>query len=93
MTVRGGPPNATVDRVASLGAVTAYAVAIGVATVMIPLVALDAGYDAPAVGFLVATAAAFQFGMRLALPILLGRFPDRALIGLLILLPLGPGRL
>ena len=29
-----------------------------------------------------ATAAGFQFGTRLALPVLLGRFPDRALIGL-----------
>lgn len=70
------------DRAASLGAVLAYSLGLGIATVTIPLLALDSGYDPAAVGFLVATAAACQFGTRLALPWLLGRFPDRALIGI-----------
>ena len=47
-----------------------------------PLLALASGYDAPAVGFLVATAAATQLGARLLLPWLLGRFTDRVLIAL-----------
>jgi MFS family permease len=53
-----------------------------VATVTIPLLALHAGYDAAAVGFLTATSAVSQLGGRLGLPWLLGRFPDRTLIGL-----------
>ena len=54
--------------------------ALGVATVAIPLLALGAGYDAATVGFLAATSAASQLGTRFALPWLLGRFPDRSLI-------------
>ena len=50
------------------------------ATVAIPLLALDAGYDEAAVGFLVATSAAAQLGTRLILPWLLGWFPTRTLI-------------
>ncbi|MDH4142324.1 MAG: MFS transporter [Chloroflexota bacterium] len=77
----GAPTGATLDRVASLGVVLAYALALGIATVIVPLRALDGGYDAAAVGFLVALAAGCQFATRLALPVLLGRFADRTLIG------------
>jgi MFS transporter len=59
--------------------VFAFSIGLGVGTVTIPLLALAAGYDAPAVGFLVATAAAMQLGTRLTLPWLLGRFTDRSL--------------
>lgn len=62
--------------------VFAFSVGLGVATLAIPLLALGAGFGAATVGFLVATAAATQFLTRLALPILLGRFPDRTLIAL-----------
>lgn len=48
---------------------------------VVPLLALAAGYDAASVGFLVATAAGCQFLTRLALPALLGRFADRAIAG------------
>ena len=58
----------------------AFALSLGIATVAIPLLALAAGYDAAAVGFLVAGAAASQLATRLALPWLLGRFTDRSLI-------------
>lgn len=78
MRDRPGRPSA--DAAASFVVVVAYSVGLGAATVLIPLVALDAGYDAAAVGFLVATAAACQFTMRLALPWLLGRFADRTLV-------------
>lgn len=63
-----------------------FSLGLGVATVAIPLLALAAGYDPAAIGFLAATSAASQFTMRLALPMLLGRFPDRTLIGVSSLL-------
>ncbi|MEJ7697223.1 MAG: hypothetical protein WKF78_11535 [Candidatus Limnocylindrales bacterium] len=66
----------------ALAVVFAFSVGLGVATLAIPLLALGAGYGAATVGFLVATAAAAQFLTRLALPVLLGRFPDRTLIAL-----------
>ncbi len=69
-----------VDRFAALGSVFGFSVALGVATVTVPLLALAAGYDAATVGFLAATSAASQLGTRFALPWLLGRFPDRTLL-------------
>jgi MFS transporter len=69
-----------VDRVAALAAAFGFSVALGVATVAIPLLALGAGYDAATVGFLAATSAASQLATRFALPWLLGRVPDRTLI-------------
>ena len=80
MTARGRAPTSPTDQVASLVVIFAFSVGLGAAAVVVPLVALDAGYDAAAVGFLVATAAACQFAMRLTLPWLLGWFPDRTLI-------------
>lgn len=75
------PPPEPRDRPLALGVAFAFALSLGIAIVAIPLVALDAGYDPAAVGFLAATAAASQLATRLALPWLLGRFADRALIG------------
>jgi MFS family permease len=69
------------DRAAALGVAFGFSLALGIATVTIPLVALGAGYDAAAVGFLVAASSATQLATRLTLPRLLGRFPDRFLIG------------
>jgi MFS transporter len=68
------------DRLAALVIVYAFSVSLGIGIVTIPLLALASGYDAPSVGFLVAIAAAMQFGVRLAMPALLGRVPDRSLI-------------
>jgi MFS family permease len=70
------------DRAAARGVAVGFSLALGSATVTIPLVALGAGYDAAAVGFLVATSSASQLATRLTLPRLLSRFPDRVLIGL-----------
>ncbi len=69
------------DRPIALTVAFGFALSLGIGMVAIPLVALDAGYDAPAIGFLVAVAAGSQLLMRLALPWLLGRYPDRVLIG------------
>lgn len=77
------------DRAATLGLTFGFALSLGIATVAIPLLALDSGYDAAAVGFLVAGAAASQLATRLALPWLLGRFADRWLIGVSLALMLG----
>ena len=76
------------DRPIALGVAFGFALSLGIATVAIPLVALGAGYQPAAIGFLAATAALAQLATRLTLPWLLGRFPDRALIGLSALLML-----
>ena len=79
-----------VDRVTSLVVAFGFSVGLGVATVAIPLLALGAGYDEAAIGFLVATSAAAQLGTRLILPWLLGWLPDRTLIA--TILPARPNR-
>lgn len=76
------------DRAASLVVAFGFSVGLGVATVAIPLLALDAGYDPPTIGILVAVSAASQLTTRFGLPWLLGRVPDRTLIGLACLLML-----
>ena len=70
------------DRPIALVVAFGFALSLGIGMVAIPLVALDAGYDAAAIGFLVAMAAASQLITRFGLPWLLGRYSDRLLIGL-----------
>ncbi len=77
------------DRPLALGVAFAFALSIGIAVVAVPLLAIDSGYDAAAIGFIVATSAASQLATRLALPWLLGRFADRALIGFAAVLMAG----
>jgi MFS family permease len=77
------------DRPIALAVAFGFALSLGIAVVAVPLVALGAGYDPAAVGFLVATAALSQLSTRLTLPWLLGRYPDRSLIGLAALFMLG----
>lgn len=50
--------------------------------VAVPLLAIDAGYDAPTIGLFAAIAAGSQLTFRLTLPWLLGRYADRRLITL-----------
>lgn len=76
------PPGRRDDRPIALGVAFGFALSLGIGTVAVPLVALDAGYDAAAIGFLAATAALSQLLTRLTLPRLLGRFQDRWLVGL-----------
>ncbi len=80
------PPS---DRLVSLLVVGLFSHGLGIGTVAVPLIALGAGYDAASVGFLVAIAAASQLAGRLALPWLLGRFPDRVLSAVAASLLLG----
>jgi len=77
------------DRPLALGVAFAFALSIGIAVVAIPLLAIDSGYDAAAIGFIVATSAASQLATRLALPWLLGRFADRTLIAFAAVLMFG----
>jgi Major Facilitator Superfamily len=77
------------DRPLALGVAFAFALAIGIAVVAVPLLAIDSGYDAAAIGFIVATSAASQLATRLALPWLLGRFADRTLIAVAAVLMVG----
>jgi MFS family permease len=77
------------DRPVALGVAFGFALSLGIATVAVPLLALEAGYSPAAVGFLAAAAAASQLVTRLTLPWLLGRFADRSLVGLSAALMLG----
>ncbi len=77
------------DRPLALGVAFAFALSIGIAVVAIPLLAIDSGYGAAAIGFIVATSAASQLATRLALPWLLGKFADRTLIAFAAVLMLG----
>lgn len=61
-------------------AILGFSSSLAVGTLALPLVALAAGLDPATIGFLTATSAVSQFGFRLALPWLLGRYPDRELI-------------
>ncbi len=79
-----GGPRAVVpaggDRAAATVAILGFSFAMGTGALVLPLLALASGYDAASVGFLTAVAALSQFGFRLLLPWLLGRYPDRGLI-------------
>ena len=77
------------DRPIALGVAFGFALSLGIATVTVPLLALGAGYELAAIGFLAATAAASQLVTRLTLPWLLGRFADRGLIALSAALMVG----
>lgn len=59
----------------------AFGISLGATAIAFPLLALDAGFGAGVVGLLAALSAAIQTASRFALPYLLSRVPDRALIG------------
>jgi hypothetical protein len=66
---------------ATVSMVLGFSFSLGTASLVLPLLALAAGYDPAAVGLLAAVSAIAQFLFRLALPWLLGRYPDRDLVG------------
>lgn len=63
----------------ALGGLT-FSMALGMATVALPLLALDAGYSKSAVGLLTAASAISQMGVRMALGSLMRRYPDWLLV-------------
>ncbi len=80
------------DIVASATSGTIYALALGIASVALPLLALRAGYSAAEVGALTATSAISQLATRLVLGAVMRRWPDWTLIaGAALLLGVGNG--
>lgn len=67
-------------------AVLGFAIALASTTVVYPLLALDAGFSATAIGLFTSVSAAAQLIARLGLPWLLSRMPDRSIIGLAAML-------
>jgi predicted MFS family arabinose efflux permease len=74
------PAGVARDRLRALTAVLGFSFSLGIGNLALPLLALAAGYDAVTVGLLTATSAISQFVLRLQLPMILGRVPDRILI-------------
>jgi predicted MFS family arabinose efflux permease len=68
------------DRIASPTSILAFSVSLGIGYIAVPLQALAAGYDAAAVGVLLATSAVCQTVARLQVTWLLARISDRWLI-------------
>lgn len=68
------------DTARTIVTVLAFGLSLSASAVVYPLLALDTGISAPVVGLLTATSAASQLTSRFALPWLLERVPDRALI-------------
>jgi MFS family permease len=66
-----------------------FSFALGTSGLVLPLLALAAGYGPAAVGLLAATSAISQFIFRLTLPWLLGRYADRLLLGVACLVLAG----
>ena len=78
-----GPPRGSrwdPDVAASVVSILGFSLALGFAGLVLPLLALAAGYDFAAVGILTAISAIAQLGVRLALPRIITRVPDRVLI-------------
>jgi MFS family permease len=63
----------------AIGGLT-FSTALGMATVALPLLALDAGYSKSAVGLLTASSAISQMGVRMGLGPLMRRYPDWLLV-------------
>lgn len=76
----GAPELVRGDRTATAVVVLLFGFALGQGMLVIPLLALAAGYDAAAVGLLASVSAISQVGMRLTLPRFLARFPDRTMM-------------
>lgn len=70
------------DRLAMVGVTMGFGFALGQGMLVLPLLALAAGYDAAAVGLLASVSAISQVGMRLTLPRLLARYPDRLMMAI-----------
>lgn len=63
----------------ALGGLT-FSMALGMASVALPLLALHAGYSKSAVGLLTAASAVSQMGVRMVLGLVMRRYPDWVLV-------------
>lgn len=80
--MRGAGGTLRVDRdllATGVGAAV-YSFSLGIATVALPLLALDAGYSKAAVGYLVSCSAVSQMLARMALGAVMRRYPDWLLV-------------
>jgi MFS family permease len=68
------------DRVALAAVVLVFGFALGQGMLVLPLLAVASGFDPAAVGLLASVSAISQVGMRLTLPRLLARYPDRTMM-------------
>lgn len=76
------------DLAAGAGGALVYSFALGIATLLMPLIALAHGYGRPAVGFLTAASAVSQMGVRSLLGVFMRRWGDWLLVftaGLLLM--------
>jgi MFS family permease len=74
------PPPESSDRRRLSILVVGFGTALGVTAFTYPLLALESGLSATAVGLLASVSAALQMASRLVLPYLLSRFLDRSLM-------------
>jgi MFS family permease len=65
------------DTVASLSGAVVFAVALGIASVAVPLLALRSGYSTPEIGVIIALSAVTQMGARIVMGAMMRRFPDK----------------
>jgi len=68
------------DLASSAGSALVFPLAVGIATVALPLYALDSGYSKVAVGIFAALSAAAQMGIRLTSPRLMRRYSESVLV-------------
>lgn len=66
-----------IDRALSATAIVLFSFALGILSVLVPLMAVRAGYTPAQIGLLVAVAALAQIAMRLAMGALMRTFPDK----------------
>lgn len=82
------------DRIAGACAAALFSVALGVVSVAVPLLAVQAGLGITAVGILVAASAVSQITARLFMPAMMRRIPDKAfVVGSAILIAISCGLL
>ncbi len=73
-------PSVGRDRVLSALAIVLFGVALGILSVVVPLLGVHAGYSASEIGLLVAVAAIAQLLTRLCMGALMRRIPDRSFL-------------
>lgn len=82
-------PRSLADRLGMIVVVMGFGFSLGQGMLVLPLLALAAGYDPAAVGLLTSVSAIAQVSLRLTLPRLLARYPDRAMMALACVLLAG----
>ncbi|MGY1815126.1 MFS transporter [Blastococcus sp. SYSU D00820] len=77
---QGIPARTRRDEAAALAGGFVFAVALGIAGVAVPLLAVRAGYSAAQIGVLIALSAVSQMGTRLFMGAMMRRLPDKVFV-------------